>query len=167
MSIGTLSPQSIMPFSVRYYEQPVVFVLPHSRQYTAIEKLLLPFDRALWLSCVAAYAVACVLLGRLSVGRKPHSAWLDVFSVFIGSGFLPYEQRTANAWLLLWLLVTLVLRSLYQSFMFTFMQQNVQVLPPDTIADMNEQGYRYMCDSESVLYFESFEILHNRCIHLT
>lgn len=173
LSIGMIGPTPDVDqhfrFSYPYYYEPIVYALPRGRQHTALEKLMLPFTNALWLACGVLLVVATLLLWALSGGgTRLAGDMLDVWSLFVGGGYTRGGRRSAgraeNGWLLLWLLVTLVLRSVYQGFMFTFMQQNMQVLPPNTVAEMIQHGYRFMLDKESVAFFKSFDVLGGKWV---
>lgn len=169
-----------------YYHIPVVFALPRGRRRTAIEKLLLPFDRALWAASAAAFVVAAALLAvlmapappprrgrRRPTARAAAASSFDMFGVWMGGGVRlapgdggdvgsvnkPVAAPAVHGWLLLWLWVALLLRTLYLGYMFTFMQSNAPVQPPDTLAGLSAAGYRFMCDGDSAAYFGTFEVL--------
>lgn len=154
-------------FTFPYYFESIVYALPRGRDYTSIEKLMLPFTTALWMSCLASFVIATILLWALSVRRNgAHSfstAWVDMIRVFLGSGYTRGGALVVNSsehsWLILWLMVAMVFRTIYQGYMYTLMQQNPHVMPPETVSEMNRLGYRFMMDKESIIFFQSFPVL--------
>lgn len=128
---------------------------------------MMPFNAALWASFTASFVIATVLLwalsGRRHCARAFSIAWVDMASVFTGGGYTRGGAlRVLNSehrWLMLWLMVAIVFRTVYQGYMFTFMQQNTQVMPPETVTEMNRLGYRFMMDKEAISYFKSYPVL--------
>lgn len=154
--------------SISYYEEAVLYALPPGRDYTALEKLLLPFRASLWLACGFSFVVATLMLwtlGWIPRCTKSTAPILEMFSVFAGGGYSETGRRVRGPdqyWLLLWLFVTLVLRTIYQGYMFMIMQTNAQVMPPNTLADLLAEGYFFLMDNESIFFFSSFAVLQNR-----
>lgn len=181
ISVGSLGPTTLLSEAFRYtfpyHYEPVVFVLPHGRNYTSFEQLLRPFSTTLWLCCVAFFVVATVLLWALSHSGLPQSAsstitvdFTDMVSVFVGGSYTRAGRkpvrRAEHGWLMLWLLVALVLRTINQGYMFKFIRQNSQVMPPDTVAELNRMGFRYMCDAEGTTLFQLFDVLNRKYVAL-
>ncbi|XP_054727323.1 uncharacterized protein LOC129237000 [Anastrepha obliqua] len=131
--------------------------------YSPFKKLFLPFKSDIWILLLIIYIVGfllkrtATLLGiatrRFIFGAKNNRPAFNMFSVCLGVA-LPQQQvpsrNFARYILMLWLILTMLLCSSYQAFLFNLIKSNIGPPPPNTIADLLRQNYQLLM-TEGVL----------------
>ncbi|XP_053947743.1 uncharacterized protein LOC128856465 [Anastrepha ludens] len=131
--------------------------------YSPFKKLFLPFKSDIWILLLIIYIVGfllkrtATLLGTATrpfiFGPKHNMPTFNMFSVCLGVA-LPQQQvpsrNFARYILMLWLILTMLLRSSYQAFLFNLIKSNIGPPPPNTIADLLRQNYQLLM-TEGVL----------------
>ena len=135
--------------------------------YTKYEKLAFPFHYNVWfalgLICALGSLVICISGGRRqwrgyrnfligSANTTPHYYF---YTMVVGANMttkrMP-KRNFARFLLTCWLLVTLILRSAYQSGMYQMLRDNKQWNPPNTIENVFEQNYLISMTPENRRY---------------
>lgn len=151
--------------TVAYFGFPVVFVVPPDRSLNDFEKLLMPFDTAIWLLLVSVLIVALLVivlanwklrrLGYYVFGSINQHPTMNLIVVMVGGTQSKMPKQCFPRFLLMMFIVLcLVLRSAYVGSLFNFLQLNKYFNTIESIDDMFEQGYDvYMYKSDE--FFDS------------
>lgn len=139
-----------------YFYVSLVFAIPYGKPYTPLQILFFPFKYRIWL-CFSS-----ILFGTMTVvgifktkklikyrsfvfGRDNTAPFLNMWTICLGSSmqFVP-RFNFARALVMIWILMSLVLRAAYQSKLFYFMQ-TIPRSPPlyslDSVYDSNLDLY--------------------------
>lgn len=160
-----------------YYSDPIHFIIPPGRDYTAFEKLIFPFTLLTW--CVSS---TCLLVGLVIIflvnrnsekirnfvfGAGVKTPYWNMFIGLIGGNqnILP-GKNFARFLLMTFLLYSLVLRTLYQGSYYQFLQSNRQHKKVETIEEMVENDFSIYVDVGSSDLFSGSEIIKNRFVIL-
>jgi hypothetical protein len=113
----------------------MIFVIPRGKPYTPFHKLLRPFQDYVWFSVLFVISACVVVITILSFlpqkyrnfvyGAKVTTPLLNVVNALYGGTqpILP-KYNFARSLLMMFLLFSLVIRSLYQGALFQFLQAN-------------------------------------------
>lgn len=115
------------------------FFLPISPPYTPLEKIGLPFALAVWIwTFVTLLFIICCRIFNFGMPI------LDVISTMLGGGVVQ-EPSTFNPRfvLLIWLSVTLILRTVYHGVLFEILQLQVRGPRIDTLDKIVEYNYTF------------------------
>ena len=125
----------IMDFCFAYYLETMIFVIPRGKPYTPFHKLLRPFQDYVWFSVLFVVFGCVVVITILSFlpqkyrdfvyGAKVNAPLLNVVNaIYGGTQTVMPKYNFARSLLIMFLLFSLVLRSLYQGALFQFLQAN-------------------------------------------
>lgn len=124
--------------------------------YTAYEKLAFPFDTAVWFALGLIFTLSSLLIYACGLRRQwlcyrnfligsanktPH---FNLYALAVGATITTNQMPKCNFARFLvtcWLMLTLILRSSYQSGMYQLLRDNKQWNPPQTIENVFEQNY--------------------------
>lgn len=131
--------------------------------YSPFAKLFLPFSSHIWTLLLFIYlGVFALRLVFYLVGVTPshfvfgatnHMPGVNMLNVCLGGGLPPHQvpQRNfARYVLMLWLVMTMLLRSSYQAFLYNLIKSNIGRPPPNTITELLRQNYQLLM-TEDVL----------------
>ncbi|XP_038118708.1 uncharacterized protein LOC119769618 [Culex quinquefasciatus] len=135
-----------------HYTSKIVFAIPDGRLYTPLEKLFRPFKTSMWYAvvfCLTSVACSVVAFYRLGSHRllnlnESRSPVMNIFSVFFGgpSSQVP-EQNCARMVLFSWIYYCFIIRTVYQSLLFQYLQQEQRWPEVETIEDIEREGLTY------------------------
>lgn len=153
--------------SVTYYLSPFIMVIPPGREYSALDNLFRPFAWQVWIVLVAMTltAVTTVLcikrssskhVQSLLIGHNNRNPIMNLYQVILGSptAYLP-RGDFARYILMMFMLFWFVNRTMYQGFLFEFLQSNAREPEVKTISEMIKRKFLfYMVSSaqENVKY---------------
>lgn len=153
--------------SVTYYLSPLIMVIPPGREYSALDNLFRPFAWQVWIVLVAMTltAVTTVLcikrssskhVQSLLIGHNNKNPIMNLYQVILGSptAYLP-RGNFARYILMMFMLFWFVNRTMYQGFLFEFLQSNAREPEVKTISEMIKRKFLfYMVSSaqENVKY---------------
>lgn len=89
-----------------------------------------------------------------------------MFNLLLGGAVKVQTKRnSARAFLAIILIGAWFLRNIYQGYMFTFMQLEVAVLPPDTLQGLVEKKYSFLVAEEHFdIYRNISPAITNLCV---
>jgi hypothetical protein len=132
----------------------LVFLIPPGRKLTPFEKLLQPFDIIVWIlfsiTLLIGFTVICLLNFKYKscrafvFGDKVNHPVLNMLIAVLGSQqkILP-KTNFARFILMMFLILCLVLRSIYQGSLFQFLQSDGRKKEVQTIREMIEQDFTF------------------------
>lgn len=134
-----------------HYISVVITMLVHI-PFTSIEKLLLPFEPAIWLALICTLTLAFILITIVEIrghdkrsfvfGRANHSPFLNTINILLGGAIMrPPTRVFARTLLAFWLFGTLVLRSSYQGALFDFLHSQKSAKTLDTLEKLVDNNY--------------------------
>ncbi|XP_011193653.2 uncharacterized protein LOC105219308 [Zeugodacus cucurbitae] len=129
--------------------------------YSPFTKLFLPFNSHIWSLLLFIYLGVFALRLIVSLmgvrpsnfifGATNHMPGLNMLNVCLG-GALPSNQlpqrNFARYFLMLWLIMTMLLRSSYQAFLYNLIKSNIGRPPPKTIAELLRQDYQLLMTAD-------------------
>jgi len=162
--------------SQTYVVTELVMVVPPGVPFSAISKLLSPFDWSVWIVVYGLLAVVVIIITILKFqsqttkdfvfGRNNQTPLLNVVNVLVGVPVPKLPTRNFARWLLtMFVLLWLVVRSLYQALMYENLQSTERNLPVQSIAETVERGFIYYMISptqENVRYLP--EVYNRRVV---
>ncbi|XP_053699480.1 uncharacterized protein LOC128746457 [Sabethes cyaneus] len=178
LTVGSFSMRAerlaLMKPSVSYYTIRVIFTVPPGRPYSAFEKLFHPFSTLTWMmiSIVLLFGFAIIFVLKLSpvsvrhfvYGRTVLMPALNMVIIFFGG---PSTSRTpgrnfARTLLFLWLYYCLVMRSLYQSSLFEYLQQKKNYTHLDSLRKLEAERIPYWMSTGAVLFVSGLKYVLKR-----
>lgn len=138
--------------SVAYLSTSMVFAIPPLREYSPLEKLILPFDYDVWIAIGVTFGVTLIASIFLEIWRK---SWRDllfgdtvkdpVFEmmiIYLGGGVVRFPKGLlARNVVLQWLISSLILSSCYKAILFGMLKTGFLKKYPTTIEEMLDLGY--------------------------
>uniref|UniRef100_A0A3F2ZEL8 Uncharacterized protein n=1 Tax=Phlebotomus papatasi TaxID=29031 RepID=A0A3F2ZEL8_PHLPP len=139
-------------------------MIPPGRPLTPIEKLFLPFDLNTWSCLSVCFIVSAIVVSVTKFimpqrrdfifGRANNSPFINAINVFLGGSLYDTPRRNfARFLLMLWILLSLVLRSSYQGALFKFLKSQNNVSVVDTLPKMLKNGFKIYGVEEMSVYF--------------
>lgn len=146
--------EALVTFSMTYAQSPLVMVVPPGREISSLVKLFGPFDFIVWLviSCMMLFVVLVTIsLKCLSpkvqdfvFGANNRTPLLNIVNIVVGMQMFKLPKRNfARVILTLFVILWLVLRSLYISVLYTDLQESKRRLPVQTVEESLRLGFRY------------------------
>lgn len=156
-----------MSMSMTYRQNQLVLIVPPGHVESQIMKLLEPFDAAVWgvIGIMLMVIVIIILIVRshsrkvqdFVFGRRNRTPFLGVINIMIGTPVHPLPGRNFSRWnLIMFIILWLILRNLYQAILYKDLQKVVRNLPVQTIEETLRLGFvYYMLPStqENLIYF--------------
>ncbi|XP_055611349.1 uncharacterized protein LOC129757958 [Uranotaenia lowii] len=151
---------------IAYYTTSVIFAVPSGRPYKAFEKLFRPLDLLNWILILVCIIVAMVVIGvlrkttndcrTLVYGVGTRTPCLNMINVLFGGVQLNFPRTNfARTILVLWIYFTLILRSVYQGSLYTYLQKTMNHPPLQTMRDIDLSGVDYYMLEVSKRFFVS------------
>jgi hypothetical protein len=156
-----------------YHSEGFVFLIPQGREFTAFEKLIFPFDFAVWILVhiffLVGFVVIIVIKRQKKVvqdfvfGENVKNPNLNFFIGFIGGSqtILP-KYNFARFLLMMFLLYSLVLRTAYQGSYFKLMQSNKKHKEVQSIDEMIEKNFTLYTLMTNVDLLDGIEKIRGR-----
>jgi hypothetical protein len=143
--------------SVSYFVTPMVLVIPFGDRYTSFEKLVKPFDIAVWSLMLTMFLISLVTIFIINwkfekikdfvYGTKIRSPVINMaIAIFGGSQRRLPMKNFARFLLMMFLIFCLVLRNVYQSLLFIYMtriQRHPEIQSLRDVYDGNFVIYTY------------------------
>ncbi|EAT45396.1 AAEL003350-PA [Aedes aegypti] len=158
---------AILKAGLAHYTTSLVLAVPKGRPYTAFEKLFRPFEANVWWITVtviagAAFVIASIELRNQSVrnfvyGQQTHTPYLNLVQIFFGIAMHLLPRRNfARTLLIFWIYFCFVIRSLYQSALFRYLQQELTFPPSRSMAEIDQTKALYYVVESGERYYEAF-----------
>ncbi|CRK90109.1 CLUMA_CG003827, isoform A [Clunio marinus] len=160
-----------------YLVEPVAFNIPPGQDLTAFEKLTFPFSTGSWIligSCYLIGILVIFIVKRCSddvqnfvFGLNVRHNYLNMFSVFMGvsTSILP-GRNFARFLLMMFLIYSLVVRSIYQGIFFLLLQSNRQHKEVQTIDEMIEKDFTFYAYPGHYQIISKFDKIRDRSVIL-
>ncbi|XP_046802662.1 uncharacterized protein LOC111674900 [Lucilia cuprina] len=145
--------------TVAYYMSNYFFIISSKTDsYDPFTKLLLPFEKEIWIVLICIYGFGNILvfiliylnrkLKSLVLGRENENPAYNMVVISLGGAVAKDPKVPFSRFLLmLWLVATFILRTVYQAFMFYFIKSDLQKPLPKSIAELFHNKYRiFMSD---------------------
>lgn len=140
--------------SVPYFISELIFVVPPGYPFTPLESLLKPFKFNVWITLIIVVVTAIVVIVCIKQKPKPEQNFvfgrgvnypvLNVSAIILGVTQHRLPTRNFARFILMsFIILCLVLRSIYQGFVFEFLQSNMQHEPVQTFEDMVKQDFDF------------------------
>uniref|UniRef100_A0A3F2ZEN3 Uncharacterized protein n=1 Tax=Phlebotomus papatasi TaxID=29031 RepID=A0A3F2ZEN3_PHLPP len=140
-------------YTVGHYTTYLTLIIPPGRPLTSMEKLFFPFDLNTWCCVALCFIVSAIVVTvakyvlphrrAFVFGRANHYPFINTIDVFLGASIHRTPGRNfARFLLLVWIVMSLVLRSSYQGALFRFLtcQNNVSLV--DTLPKLAKEGFK-------------------------
>lgn len=137
-----------------YDSEPITFIIPPGKAFTNFEKLIYPFDKLLWILIITSFIIgvfAIFIIKRHSTdtqnfvfGTGIKSPYLNMFIGFIGGTQVVLPKRNfARFLLMIFLMHSLVMRTLYQGSFYKLMQSSKHHKEIDSIEELVEKDFKF------------------------
>lgn len=143
-----------MDYSVPIFFEYVKFVVPPGRRFSEVEKLFRAFDLSTWICTLLLFLSAFVVVAVLSYRSRPykvyafgrgfHNATMNLFAIILGNSqsSLP-THNFPRIILTSFVLVCLIIRTLYQGSLFNFLQSDAEVKEVQSINEMMDKQFTF------------------------
>lgn len=159
--------------STVYVTQSLVFVIPQGKQLAPLEKIFYPFSTELWVMIAICFLIGffvifvvnCLSKSSQNVvfGEGVNYPYLNMFNGFIGGSqnVLP-KKNFARFLLMLLLISSLVVRTIYQASYFQLIQKNKHHKKVQSVNEMIRKDFKFYVHPSMVDMFEGNEAMKNR-----
>lgn len=140
--------------SSSYNSEQIVFVVSSARELNSLEKLIFPFKLSAWLLLLSSVLVGLLVIFKIK--RRPKNTqnfvfgtanqhpYLTMFIAFIGGSLKTLPQTNfARFLLMMFLILALVIRTLYQGSFYELMKSNRRYKEVQTIEDMIDEDFSF------------------------
>ena len=138
--------------STSYNSDELIFVIPPSVSLGSVEKLIYPFSVNLWTAVIICFILGVLVIFLIRIqpkivqkfvfGLDINHPYLNLFSIFIGNQQKNVPRRNFARFLLtMFLIYSLIIRTLYQGSFFLLMNSNQNHKEVQSITEMVEENY--------------------------
>lgn len=161
-----------------YTSEHLSFVIPAGQKLTAMETLAFPFQFYVWICILSCFAVGCLVIfmantrdctiRALIIGHGIRHPSLNMFSAFIGGiqRQVP-KENFARFLLTVFLLYSLVMRTLYQGSFYRILQSGMQKREVQTIQEMIDKNFTLFVYHTNLDSFAHIESVQDRIVSYT
>ncbi|CAG9805377.1 unnamed protein product [Chironomus riparius] len=147
--------------SATYLNYPVFLVLSPQEKLSSFEKLLSPLQTSVWLMVLLTIGCGIVVIMAITLkfkflrqfvyGEGVHYPVTNLFTAFIGlpQPIMP-KMNFSRFILMMFMMLSLVLRSIYQGSLYKFLQSDGRQKEPKTIAELIEKDYTFITSESSL-----------------
>lgn len=150
----TLARAKVSSSSMTYAQSPLILIVPPGPEVTAIRKLLNPFSDSVWYVMNSMMLIAIVVTSILKCqskkvqnfvfGKENKTPFLNVMNAIIGLPMHKTPGRNFSRWILtMFVIMWLVLRSLYQALLYKELQSTERSHHVETIEESIQLGFVY------------------------
>ena len=143
-----------MSTSMTYAQSPLILVVPPGAEFSSFYKLLSPFDDSVWYIVNAMMLIVIFVTFVLKCqstrvqdfvfGGHNRSPFLNIVNVIVGQPTHRNPGRNFSRWLLvMFIMMWLIFRSLYQAVLFKNLQSTERNLPVQTVEESLQSGFVY------------------------
>ncbi|XP_053699471.1 uncharacterized protein LOC128746449 [Sabethes cyaneus] len=160
-----------------HHTSQVLFAVPAGRPFSAFEKLFCPFSATIWaltLICLTAGVVVVLVLQftpqqtrNFVYGSETSAPVLNMLQVYFGGAMpKPPRRNFSRTILFLWIGSCFILRTLYQSSLYLYLQRTMNHEPLKTMNDIHRSGLPYYMMEIGERYFRTMPHILERVIHI-
>lgn len=166
---------SFMTSSEFYYSVPFILIVPPGLPLTPFEKLFRPFQLTVWIlllvTFITAGGVITVIKFQSKVvrgfvfGSRNKSPYMNILSVFTGVSMplLP-TKNFARSLLMMFLLFSIVKRTLYQGALFQFLQSDDRNKEVQSIDEVVEENFKVFMMPSSLEHTQHMKFRKQRVV---
>lgn len=155
--------------SFPYTSVPWVLIVPPGKSYTAFEKLFRPFSITVWTPTISIFVLAIIIttiikLSSRSIrntvfGVENQSPYLNVLTIFLeGSINILPTKSFARSLLMMFIIYSLIIRTLYQGGLIQNMQSNDRKPFISSVDAMINKGFQFYVTSTEMEHVEYISI---------
>lgn len=152
----------LFDYTVPYQVLDLVWIIPPSRAFTPLEKLLQPFSDVVWILIAVILVTGIFVIFIINYrfescksfvfGRNVRHPLINMYIAMLGSQQTHLPMRNfARFLLMMFLLYCLVLRNIYQGALYQFLQSDGRHREIQTIDEMIEQDFTFYAFETSTL----------------
>jgi hypothetical protein len=157
-------------FSNSYASDKLVFIIPPGKKFTALEKLIYPFKLTSWTLIVMVFVVGILVILIVQFQSKTvrdfvfgtgvKTPLLNLFVAFIGGNQKKLPRRNfARFLLMMFLIYSLIIRTVYQGSYFELMKSNRGHKKVQSIKEMIDKNFKfYTFKGNEDIYHPTLEI---------
>lgn len=135
-----------------YYTNPWLFVIPPGSPLSPFEKLFRPFNIVVWICLVSTFIIGVIIITivncqsyyikDLVFGRQIRNPYLNLVIAFVGGSQHILPKRNFSRTLLMFFLIfCLIMRNLYLSGLFEFLQSDQRAKEIASVDELNEREF--------------------------
>lgn len=159
--------------SIPYTFDSVILIVPPGRELTSFEKIVFTFSPNLWMSLIACICIGCFVIfvtrqqsqfvQNFVFGTRVTTPYLNFFVGLIGSSqnVLP-KGNFARYLLMMLLMFSLIIRTLYQGAYFRILQTRVRHEEVTSIEEMIDRNFKFYLFSGVIDLFQGNEAVKLR-----
>lgn len=164
-----------MTSSEQYFTVPFVLIIPPGRPFTAFEKLFKPFQLGVWLLMLLAFVTASLVMTVIKFqsatirdfvfGAGNNSPYLNMVNAFLGGSMHLLPGRNfARSLLMMFVLFSLVKRTLYQGALFKFIQADDRNKEVQSVVELVERNFKVFLMPSSLEHTEKMKFRSKRVV---
>ncbi|XP_055604690.1 uncharacterized protein LOC129752925 [Uranotaenia lowii] len=168
----TKSRHEYLKVGVAHHTTKVVIAIPDGRSYTAVEKLIRPFDDSVWCALlfvifIAIIVIMCIQHFQLQTSLLGRHPTLSIFEVMFGISQKSLPQNNVPRILLFtWMYYCFVIRNVYQGLMFSILQEDPHKPPLENIDEVLSEGLYFYMNNVARRFFLNMPEVQDRIIDL-
>lgn len=159
--------------SSSYISDQTIFIIPPGQEFSSIEKLFYTFTLETWSLVIGVFAIGVVVIIILKCwsrtiqdfvfGVGVHHPLLNIFIAFIGGSQTKLPKRNfARFLLMMFLMYSLVIRTLYQASFFELLKSSKPHKEVQTIEEMVENDFTFNVPYGNADLFNGTESIKDR-----
>lgn len=171
---ATTAPRDlVMKSSYVYYTSNLVWAIPPGRENTPLEKLLKPFQTAVWMTftsiLIISFAAVKWIQTKLpkkaqnfAFGEKINDPMLNIVNIILGGSLPALPTRNfARTILAIFMIYCFIMQNSYKGSLFQFMQSTVREREVRNTEEMMQQKFKfYMMETAKDLLASMPQILN-------
>jgi hypothetical protein len=150
----TAKREKFISTSLTHIQSALIMVVPPGQELSSMSKLLSPFyDSALYFIYILMLVIVIVTITLkyqsrnvqdFVFGKQNKTPLLNIMNVMVGSPLNKPPGRNFARWILtMFVIMWLIIRSLYQAVLYKELQSSERSLPVQTIQESLDLGYVY------------------------
>jgi hypothetical protein len=151
----------------------LIFVVPPGRELTMLEKFTFPFEFSLWLMIGIVFCIGVIVICFVKIQSKTvrnfvfgtgiESPLLNLIAAFIGIAQKKLPGRNfARFLLMMFLIYSLVIRTVYQASFYKLMQSNKHHKEVQSLDEMIEKDFKFYIHLANEDFFNSIDGVKSR-----
>lgn len=145
--------------TISYYSESAVFSIPPGHELTSVEKLVYPFSVTVWILIVTVFLIGLLVIRSVNkkqekfrtlfYGEGVQHPVLNLFNAFVGGAQTKLPKNSfARQLLMIFLLYSLVIRTLYLGSFVQLLNLSVRHKEVQSIDEMIEQKFTFYFEEE-------------------
>lgn len=144
----------VLEHSSAYFFHPLVIIIPSGEPFTSLENLIRPFSYFAWLTmtitilgaflCIFYFKNCSTTVQNLVFENDMHNSYYNLLMIIVGGSINTLPKHNFPRLLIMtFILFCLVVRTVYQSQMFNYLQAGDNKKMVKTLEDMDERGFDF------------------------